>query len=73
MKYVHFFENRTNVLSQILESVPLVDTPVKIKGRKGKVVEVNIIGENIFHVKVVFEIVKKKIPVFKDDRNKRRR
>ncbi|MGX9135160.1 hypothetical protein ACWV26_12440 [Rummeliibacillus sp. JY-2-4R] len=73
MKYVHFFENRTNVLSQILESVPSVDTPVKIKGRKGKVVEVNIIGENIFHVKVVFEIVKKKIPVFKDDRNKKRR
>ncbi len=73
MNYVHFFEKRTNVLSQILGSVPTVDTPVKIKGRKGTVVEVIVIGENIFHVKVVFEIVKKKQAVFIDDKNKRRR
>jgi len=70
---VHFYENKTVVLSQLLRSIPLVDDPIKIKGRKGKVVDVEFIDQNKINVYVIFEIVKKKQPLTKDPRDRRRR
>ncbi|HWI50366.1 MAG TPA: hypothetical protein VNU45_19320 [Rummeliibacillus sp.] len=70
---VHFYENKTVVLSQLLRSIPLVDDPIKIKGRKGKVVDVEFIDQNKINVYVIFEIVKKKQPLTKKDPRDRRR
>ena len=70
---VHFYENKTVVLSQLLRSIPLIDDPIKIKGRKGKVVDVEFIDQNKINVYVIFEIVKKKQPLTKKDPRDRRR
>ena len=69
---VHYLENNTPVLSQCLERIPEVDEDLKIKGRKGKVVNVVQIEESIYHVYVVLEKVNKKQALLKDDKKKRR-
>lgn len=69
---IHFFENKTHVLSQCLERIPQVNEDLKIKGRKGKVVNVTEIVENKYHVHVVFEKIIKKETLRKDDKKKRR-
>ena len=33
---IHFIENNTLVLSQLLRRIPSIDEDIKIKGRKGK-------------------------------------
>ncbi|MEK4229308.1 hypothetical protein [Solibacillus sp. FSL H8-0538] len=63
MNAVHFYENKTVVLTQSLNSVPAVDQDIKIKGRKGKVVSVVQIDENKYHVQVIFEKVVVKKPL----------
>lgn len=72
MVAIHFFENNTLVLSQLLNSIPSVDEDIKIKGRKGKVLGVKQIQENIFHVHVMFEQVVKNQPISKDTKKKKR-
>lgn len=69
---VHYLENNTPVLSQCLERIPEVDEDLKIKGRKGKVVNVVQIEENKYHVHVVLEKINKKQALLKDDKKKRR-
>jgi len=69
---VHYLENNTPVLSQCLERIPEVDEDLKIKGRKGKVVNVVQIEESKYHVHVVLEKINKKQALLKDDKKKRR-
>ncbi|MFF2753070.1 hypothetical protein ACFVR1_04840 [Psychrobacillus sp. NPDC058041] len=52
---IHFFENNTRVLNQALRRIPTIDEEIKIKGRKGKVINVEKLEENTFHVYVEFE------------------
>ena len=60
MDVVHFFENKSIVLTQLLNHIPSVDENIKIKGRKGKVLSVKKMEENVVHVYVVFEKIIKK-------------
>ncbi|SES13845.1 hypothetical protein [Psychrobacillus sp. OK032] len=71
---VHFYENKTKILNQALRSIPSVDEDIKIKGRKGKVISVLQIEENVFHVYIEFEkIVDKSKTATKDLGKKKRR
>lgn len=72
MILVHFLENNSIVLSQLLKNIPSVDENIKIKGKKGKVVSVKNINENTIHVNVMFEKVTKNQPALKDDKKKKR-
>ncbi|MER2107006.1 MAG: hypothetical protein ABS949_08705 [Solibacillus sp.] len=69
---IHYFEKNTSVLSQCLERIPEVNESIKIKGRKGKVVNVLKIEANKYHVYVVLEKIIKKESLLKDDKKKRR-
>ena len=72
MFVVHFFENRTPVLNQLLKSAPSEGENLTIKGRKGTVSSVNTIDEKNIHVQVVFEAVNKnKQPVDQAKKKKR--
>lgn len=73
MFVVHFFENNTVVLTQLLRNIPSVDGNIKIKGRKGKVLSVKKMEKNIVHVYVEFEkIIKNQLPS-KDSNKKKKR
>ena len=72
MYAIHYFENKTPSLSQCLRRIPEVDENIKIKGRKGKVVDVIQIAEDKYHVHVVFEKIVKKETLLKDDKRKKR-
>lgn len=69
---VHFFENKTIVLSQLLNQIPVVDENIKIKGRKGKILSVEQVGDYTAHVHVMFEKVVKNQPIIKDNKKKKR-
>ncbi|HHY74788.1 MAG TPA: hypothetical protein GX497_16490 [Bacillus bacterium] len=69
---VHFYEEKTLLLSQLLNRVPLVGENLKIKGRKGNVLGVNKIDEKTYHVQVVQEKIKK-VKVIEDLSKKKRR
>nr|WP_306453956.1 hypothetical protein [Bacillus sp. FJAT-45350] len=58
-----YIEKRDILLSQLLDEVPAVGQGIKIKGRKGKVLDVERIKENTFHVQV---------ELLKEDKNKRK-
>ena len=72
MYNVHFYENKTVVLSQLRETLPLVNDPIKIKGRKGTVTEIIKISEQTIHVLIAFEKEKKKQSLLKDIGKKRK-
>lgn len=69
---IHYLENNTPVLSQCLERIPEVNEALKIKGRKGKVINVVQVEESKYHVHVVLEKINKNQAVLKDDKKKRR-
>ena len=69
---IHYFEKNTSLLSQYLERIPEVDESIKIKGRKGKVLDVIQIEDNKYHVNVVLEKIVNKEALLKDDKKKRR-
>lgn len=69
---IHYLENNTPVLSQCLERIPQVNENLKIKGRKGKVVNVLQIEDNKYHVHVVLENMINKEQLLKDDKKKKR-
>jgi hypothetical protein len=73
MVAIHFFENKFIVLSQLLNHIPSVDENIKIKGRKGKVVSVEQMGENKFHVHVLLEEATKKKLLAQEDSKKKKR
>jgi hypothetical protein len=58
MFVVHFFENNSIVLTQLLNHIPTLDGDIKIKGRKGKIISINKVEENIVHAYVTFEQIK---------------
>lgn len=62
---IHYLENNTPVLSQCLERIPEVDEDLKIKGRKGKVVNVVQIEESKYQVHVILEKINKKTSFIK--------
>lgn len=72
MTVVHFVENNSIVLTQFLNHIPSVDENIKIKGRKGKVLSVKELEENLIYVHVIFEEVKKNQPILKDTKKKKR-
>ena len=72
MVVVNFIENRTVVLTQLRNQAPLVDEEIKIKGRKGKVLSLKEMEENVIRVHVYFEPIIKKQLVIKDDKKRRR-
>lgn len=72
MNVTHFFDHNTIVLTQLLKHIPSVDESIKIKGRKGKVLSVKKMDENIVHVHVLFEQVIKNQPILKDNKKKKR-
>ena len=57
MYAIHYYENKTYVLNLASRNIPSVDDFVKIKGRKGKVISVLQIKENVYHVFIEFEKV----------------
>lgn len=69
---IHYLENNTPVLSQCLERIPGLNEDLKIKGRKGKVINVVQVEESKYHVHVVLEKINKNQTVLKDDKKKRR-
>ncbi|WP_336046201.1 hypothetical protein [Solibacillus ferritrahens] len=69
---IHYLENNTPVLSQCLERIPEVDENLKIKGRKGKVVNVVQLEDNKYQVHVALEKIDKKQTLLKDDKKKKR-
>ena len=73
MVVIHFLENKSIVLSQLRSTIPPVDEPIKIKGKKGKVVDIKKIDERVIHVYVEFEkIVVKNQSAAKEVKNKKR-
>ena len=52
---VHFYENNSRVLTQALRNIPSVDEAIKIKGKKGKVINITEIEGNVIHVHIEFE------------------
>ena len=72
MVTIHFFENSRNVLTQLRQEIPNVDQDIKIKGRKGKVLSVNQIKDEVYQVNVAFEKIIKKAAIAADNKKKRR-
>ncbi|MGM9967289.1 MAG: hypothetical protein ACI383_07375 [Rummeliibacillus sp.] len=72
MYNVHFYDNKIIVLSQLRETLPLVNDPIKIKGRKGTVNDIIKISEKTIHVQVTFEKVKNKLNLSKEIGKKRK-
>lgn len=55
MFVVHFYEQKNEMLNQLLKRVPVVGEDLRIKGRKGKVASVTEIDEKTYHVQVILE------------------
>ncbi len=74
MYAIHYYENKTYVLNRACRTIPSVDENVTIKGRKGKVISVLKVKENVYHVFIEFEkIVDKSKTAAKDFGKKKRR
>ena len=72
MVAVHFIENNNVVLTQLAKQVPTVNEDIKIKGRKGKVLSVKNIDQNVIHVQVQFEqLTKSKVSIVDNKKKKR--
>ncbi|KAB2330518.1 hypothetical protein F7731_19790 [Cytobacillus depressus] len=69
---VHFFENKNQLLCQLLKNVPNEGEALTIKGRTGKIASVKNIDEKNIHVQVIFEAVKKAKPVLDNSKKKKR-
>lgn len=71
MRFVYFKENNDIILCQFLENIPKMEDMIKLKGRKGKVLQVNEMEQNKYEVIVQLEKkVKKQVLV--NDKRKRR-
>lgn len=74
MFVVHFFENRNELLNQLLGKVPSEGEDVVIKGRKGKVTSVSTIDDTHVHVNLFFEkVVTNKNKLQLDNSKKKKR
>ena len=72
MYAVHFYEKSSLFISKLLNEVPSVDSEIKLKGRKGKVTEVNEVEENKYHVQIELEAIKKVALISAIDKKKRK-
>ncbi|MFJ5763739.1 hypothetical protein ACIP9C_00165 [Lysinibacillus sp. NPDC093210] len=72
MHVVHFYENKSSILNQLLIRIPTVDENIQLKGRKAKVIDVIQIDERQYHVNVLFEKIPKKQPLTRDLGKKKR-
>lgn len=72
MYVVHFFENRNELLNQLLRRVPTVGEHLTIKGRKAKVANVEAVDEKNVNVQVVLETVNKSKVTVDDSKKKKR-
>ncbi|WP_147534785.1 hypothetical protein [Bacillus marasmi] len=72
MYAVHYFEGKTNLLSQLLNNVPAVGDKLKIKGRKATVIGITTFEENKIHVLVELEAIKKSKVIVDQSKKKRR-
>lgn len=72
MFVIHYFEKNTSVLCQWLERIPEINENIKIKGRKGQIIDVIQIEDNKYHVNVAFEKIVTKELLLKNDKKKRR-
>ncbi|WP_339253700.1 hypothetical protein NSQ43_05380 [Sporosarcina sp. FSL W8-0480] len=73
MYSIHFYENKTYVLNQAMRTIPAIDEKVRIKGRNGKVVDVQQMDENRYFVFVEFEVIVDRSKKVDSDPRKRRR
>ncbi|QGQ46192.1 hypothetical protein [Metabacillus sediminilitoris] len=72
MVVIHYFEDKTLLLSQLVKQIPSIDENIKIKGRKGKVLSVKNVEGNHVHVYVMFEKVVKQQALSKETKKKKR-
>lgn len=72
MAVVHFVEEGSIVLTQLLTHIPNIDETIKIKGRKGKVISIKEVEENHFHVLVSLDKHLKNQIIEKDPKKKKR-
>ena len=70
---VHFMEKNMVILTQVLRDIPSIDDVLKIKGRKGKVINVQETEENGIQVQVEFEKVVDKSKTSVKDFGKKKR
>lgn len=70
---VHFMEKNMVILTQVLRDIPSIDDDLKIKGRKGKVINVQETEENGIQVQVEFEKVVDKNKTSVKDLGKKKR
>lgn len=70
---VHFMEKNIVILTKVLRDIPSIDTDLKIKGRKGKVIGVQETEENGIQVQVEFEKVLDKSKTSVKDLGKKKR
>ncbi|WP_313892286.1 hypothetical protein [Psychrobacillus sp.] len=71
---IHFFENNARIFNQALRQIPTVDEDIRIKGRKGKIINVIEMEENVYHVHVEFEkVVDKHAAAMKEFGKKKKR
>lgn len=70
---IHFYENNSRVLTQALRNIPAVDETIKIKGKKGKVINITEIEGNVIHVHVEFEKPVVKNPVAAKELGKKKK
>ncbi|MBO0589256.1 hypothetical protein [Sporosarcina sp. E16_8] len=72
MYSIHFYEGKTYLLNKASRIIPSVNENVRIKGRNGKVNNVQEMGENRYFVLVEFEkIVDKSIPAMNNLKKKK--
>ena len=69
---IHFFENKVALLTLALRKIPEVGESVRIKGRNGKVISVEQMGETKYFVFVEFEKIVEKSKTNIRDIGKRR-
>jgi hypothetical protein len=72
MAVIHFFENSVCILSQLVKTIPAVNDNIKIKGRKGKVLNVIEKDANNFYVYVELDPLLAKKALVNDPKKKKR-
>ena len=73
MIVLQIFENKSLILTQLVKQIPSIEENVKIKGRKGKVISVKEIENNLYHVQIAFEqVIKAPSKVVLDPKKRKR-
>lgn len=73
MYSIHYYEGKTYVLNKASRIIPTVNENVRIKGRNGKVIKVERIGETKYFVFVEFEKIVDKSKLAAYDMKKKKR